>query len=314
MISMNSIFSMGTVQSYSQRLKTKSLWEQRKQTGYYDKLKENDPSRASFQEQADRMNSEKEDSVLQSIAAKLQKGERLTAAELEKLRTASPELYDEAKKIEEERQGYEERLKKCRTKEDVDKLKLEKLSQSAAKVQSVANNPAIPLAKKLQICEAENRKLEAINEATAEFVKSGAYAALPTQAEEAAKNRAENEAQREELTGKTEEPAAQPEQPPQTEQPAPPKGENAPDAEEAGATAKLPAQVEAAPKPQPAESLADSGRLSRENALPAQRLPAEDGAGRVETQAKKAVASYRQAAALQETENKPEWNRRKRTG
>ncbi len=69
---------------------------------------------------------------LERIRHKLRSGARLTPAEKEFLRRYAPQLYEQAMAIERERAAYEERLKKCRTEEEMERVQLEKMAEIAA--------------------------------------------------------------------------------------------------------------------------------------------------------------------------------------
>lgn len=66
---------------------------------------------------------------LERIRHKLMAGGRLTAEEKAFLRRYAPALYDLAMAMERERAAYEERLKNCRTKEEADRIMMEKMAQ-----------------------------------------------------------------------------------------------------------------------------------------------------------------------------------------
>ncbi|MDD4565048.1 MAG: hypothetical protein PHE79_06170 [Eubacteriales bacterium] len=64
-----------------------------------------------------------------SIITKLKTGKKLAPAELEYLRVNPPDLYIKAVKISNEREAYEAALKKCKNKEDVERLHNQKRMQ-----------------------------------------------------------------------------------------------------------------------------------------------------------------------------------------
>ena len=101
--------------------------------------------------------------------------------------------------IEEEQKSYEEELKRCRTKEDVQRVKMNHTAASLSTVNNVKNNPAIPEGAKLGIMWQELMKTRALEETMGEFVKSGRYAQLPTEAEKAEAEKALKEAKEAEL-------------------------------------------------------------------------------------------------------------------
>lgn len=70
---------------------------------------------------------------LERIKRKLRSGARLTAAEKEFLRRYAPGLYREAIAAEHQRAAYEARLKRCRTKEEAERVKTEKMMEMAAR-------------------------------------------------------------------------------------------------------------------------------------------------------------------------------------
>ena len=68
---------------------------------------------------------------LARIRQKLMAGGRLTAEEKAFLRRYAPKLYEQAMAMERERAAYEERLKRCRTKEEAERVKNEKMMEMA---------------------------------------------------------------------------------------------------------------------------------------------------------------------------------------
>lgn len=66
------------------------------------------------------------------IRAKLRSGARLTGTEKEFLKCHDPQLYQKVEALEREAAAYEERLKTCRTRDDAERIKTEKLAEIAA--------------------------------------------------------------------------------------------------------------------------------------------------------------------------------------
>ncbi len=107
-----------------------------------------------MQEYADRMNveagslldklSRRASFEKETVLAKLKSGKSLSGSELEHLRRTDPASYQKAKQLEAERAAYERQLRQCKTKEDVERLRMSKLSSSMAAVSAIANNPNIP--------------------------------------------------------------------------------------------------------------------------------------------------------------------------
>jgi len=205
---LNSVNAYSSLTKRYSNTKTDSLWQQRKDNGIYEKMAQENPALASAQEQIDKMYADTGSLIERlssgesdegTIQLKVQMGQKLSAAEMEKLKEIDPQAYAKAKMIEAEQAAYERKLRQCRTKEDVERLRMTALSSVAANVQSIANNPHIPDAKKMELLGHEQRRATGINEATAEFAKTAEYANLPTEAERNEEYKAEREAREAQL-------------------------------------------------------------------------------------------------------------------
>lgn len=118
-----------------------------------------------------------------SIDAKLKSGEELTPEEVEYLKKNHPEGYKAYQELKQEKQEYERKLKSCRTKEDVDKLKLNKMGHFMAEAKKTANNPVIPKDKKRELMEKLLQKVMMVEKVHIKFQKSAFYQNLPTEEE-----------------------------------------------------------------------------------------------------------------------------------
>lgn len=125
------------------------------------------------------------DSQMQTIQAKLSGGKKLTAEEKAYLKEKDPVAYQKALSSEQEQKRYEQELKRCRTKEEVQRVRLSHLSSSLSAVNSIKNNPHISEEKKLQLMSIEQGKQAAMERITQKFVKERQYQNLPTDAERA---------------------------------------------------------------------------------------------------------------------------------
>ena len=146
------------------------------------------------------------------IRSKLANGKKLTIEEMEYLQKNDPQLYQKVKSIEAEQKNYENELKKCKTKDEVQRVRMAHTASSLNAVNSIKNNPAIPEEKKFELIMYEHHKNQAIEASTVEFVESGKYAKLPTEeerlkAEKDLKEAKEAELQPEESAEDTEEAA-----------------------------------------------------------------------------------------------------------
>lgn len=179
------ILNAGTLGNYMKTLKLQTQWQLKQKTKDYTNDKKSLEDRSSSLELPGFGEDENKKSSMdvQAIYLKIQNGKKLTAAEKEYLRANDPEAYEKVKSIERERKSYEREIKRCKTKEEVQRVKMTRLGTSLSAVNSIANNPVIPLEKKLEYTMLEHAKTSAISEATQKFIESGAYAKLPTEAE-----------------------------------------------------------------------------------------------------------------------------------
>ena len=92
-----------------------------------------------------------------------------------------------------EREAYKRQMESCKTKEDVEKLKMNKMSSFLAEAKSVMNNPNIPKGKKLGLMEKILRRVMGIEKEYVKFVNSGRYKNLPTGEELAEEERKKTE-------------------------------------------------------------------------------------------------------------------------
>ena len=133
------------------------------------------------------------------IDLKLKTGRKLTAEEMEYLQKTDPQKYQKIKAMQAEQESYEKELKRCKTKEEVQRVRMAHTAGSLNAVNSIKNNPVIPEEKKFELIMQEHYKHMALEESTKEFVESGKYAKLPTEAEKAEAEKELKEAKEDEM-------------------------------------------------------------------------------------------------------------------
>lgn len=164
-------------------------WQEKKQNGKIFE-KETDPQIRQlhqFQEDLKKMH---EGDIMSAIASKMKAGEDLTPEEVEYLQKNAPDMYREYLEIKGEKEAYKRQLKDCKTKEEVERLKVNKMNGILSQAKSVMNNPNIPKGAKVGIMEKLLMKAMGIEKVHQLFIKSGEYAKLPTD-EEYAKEKGE---------------------------------------------------------------------------------------------------------------------------
>jgi hypothetical protein len=135
-----------------------------------------------FQEQ---LAQNKEASKNTDIRNKIMYGGTLTPEEEKYLEQNDPTILQKYRQVKAEKKAYEEKLKKCKTKDEVQRLKTQTLGEYAAALKKVENNPCIPLSEKLAKAQETLAKTRNIQKVELKFMKSPEYANLPTEAEEA---------------------------------------------------------------------------------------------------------------------------------
>ncbi len=119
-----------------------------------------------------------------ALDIKLKSGQKLTQAEMQELKEKSPELYEDAKKVQRETKAYENSLKNAKTKEDVEKIKVNSMNQFASEIKEIVNSSIIPKGKKVELVMQIGRRFNGVMEAHNKFVNSGEYGQLPTDSDE----------------------------------------------------------------------------------------------------------------------------------
>lgn len=198
--------------SYISGLKMQGLWHLRQQNG------------ASHQDEitVDGVTFHRRDETLASIRAKLDAGGSLTEEERAYLRQHDPQAYQELLQEEQEQAAYERALRSCKTREEADRLQMNRIGQSLSRIQTVEHDPAIPLHAKLKVAMREKCLVDAAADSMREFVASGDYDRLPSEWEEAKKKPdtpvQPPEESRDPHPEEIPEQSGKPEQPKQTEQ------------------------------------------------------------------------------------------------
>lgn len=182
----------GTIQNQVKMQMLEMKWQQKKQNINSKKSENMTQEQRMLEHFKEQAATERKRSATSELYTKLQSGGTLTAEEIAYLKENDPEALADYEKAQAEKKAYEQALKNCKTKEDVEKLKLNRLGNFAAQAKSIANNPYIPKEKKLELMQKLNNEVCLIRDAHNEFVKSRAYEELPEEAELAEENAKEN--------------------------------------------------------------------------------------------------------------------------
>lgn len=190
-------FMMQSLGSFTKNMAMQMKWQIKKDNNDFSadgNTKLADPI-ARQAEEIRRSQADGSSKISSQIRAKLATGKKLTQEEMQYLQKNDPQTYQKAKAIEEEQKSYEEDLKRCETKEDVQRIRMNRTAASLSVVNSVKSNPAIPESAKLGIIWQELQKNMALEETISTFIKSGRYSQLPTEAEKLEAEKAMKEAE-----------------------------------------------------------------------------------------------------------------------
>lgn len=177
-----------SLNAYVKDLKLKTNWDLKQQKGLVtakgislDEWLDSSQTKTSAKDTVQGQRDEK----LVAIRAKMDAGGKLTQKERDYLQEKDPQAYQELVQEERAQRAYEQKLRRCRTQEEVKRLQMNHINGSMMTVRSIEHNPHITQQKKLEIAMREKRITDQVAKITREFIRKGEYAQLPTEVEEA---------------------------------------------------------------------------------------------------------------------------------
>lgn len=178
-------YSVQSLNTYTKNMEMQMKWQKRKDNSDFtaDGTTTIDDWVKQQADEIRQANKDGSGKLRAQIDLKLKCGQRLTAEEMEYLRNTDPETYQHVKSMQSQQKQYEEELKRCKTKDEVERVKMIHTASSLNAVNSIMHNPAIPENKKFELVMREHQKNAALQQSTKEFIESGKYAKLPTEAE-----------------------------------------------------------------------------------------------------------------------------------
>lgn len=142
---------------------------------------------------------EREKSKGREIANKVTSGGTLSPEEEQYLEKNDPEALKRYRDSKAEKKAYEEKLKNCKTKDEVARLKTETVNGYLSSMKKIEHDPYIPISAKLAKAQEILAKTKNISEAEMKFMQSAEYQKLPTEAEEAQERAEETNAENEKI-------------------------------------------------------------------------------------------------------------------
>lgn len=176
-------------------------WEQKKSSG--DVMSKNElneranwtPEQRMLNNYQEELERSREGNKRTEIANKISSGQKLTPEEEKYMASYDPQGLADYKQTQSERKSYEEKLKNCKTKEEVQRLKTTTLGSHLSSLKKIVNNPNIPLSEKLKKAQQILGKTKNIQAAEEEFIEEGKYSKLPSESEQAEERAEETKAE-----------------------------------------------------------------------------------------------------------------------
>ncbi len=239
---------LSTIGSISQFTKTSALktqWNLKKKSGNVTGHSKGLDDFLSVGNASSQAEQEAENEKMGKITAKVNAGAKLTEKEMEYLKEKNPQLYEKLRQIEREQKAYEEALRHCKSKDEVQSLHMARVSESMQAAKNGDGTAAYRM----------NRMTESMNA----FAETEEYKKLSTEAEQALELKEQREADQVEQEPK----AAEEKKTEQTE-----KEETAPEQEAKAADIDAPAEDTPAKAKKPAESATPEATVERPSVTP----------------------------------------------
>ncbi|MBR1659221.1 MAG: hypothetical protein IJ705_02760 [Oscillospiraceae bacterium] len=164
---------IGSVNQYAKTMARQTQWKLKKQSGDLQSHQKGlgdflGVRRASSGLLPDQ---EEQDGKLSAIMTKAEAGKKLSQEEWDYLRVKNPQLYAKLREIEREQENYEKALRRCKTRDEAQRLHVSKLGEI---LQAAKDGD-----------ESARIRLSRVTQSMTAFTESREFRELPTEAEEA---------------------------------------------------------------------------------------------------------------------------------
>ena len=191
----------GTLYEAGKMMTMQNKWEQKKSTGNVFKKEKTEltPEERQLQTYREQLEETKKGNEYSALYSKIQSGQKLSPAEEDKLKEKDMKSYLEYKANQAEQEAYEERLKRCRTKDEAQRLQTAKMQGNLSKMKNIENDPYISDAEKLKMARIIQGDTTATSKIYEEFTQSEEYEKMPTEGELQQLRKMERDAENAEL-------------------------------------------------------------------------------------------------------------------
>ena len=180
------MFIAGTVRNTLNLTSLDSKWQQKKQQDPTKKTDEMTAEQRELQRFQDELKKMRENKTPE-INNKLMSGGKLTREEIEYLRKNDPQKLKEYEEIQQERESYKKQLKNCKSKEEVERLKMTRMGKYMSQAKSIASDSCIPKSEKYKMMVKLLAEATGVAKEHIKFTQSLRYAELPEEDEDAKK-------------------------------------------------------------------------------------------------------------------------------
>ncbi len=182
---LNDLSITPSARAYAKNLKLEMKWRIKRDSGDVTAHDKNYKNYANYMNAVEGNQTGQPDrKKLNEIIQKAMDGGKLTREEKEYLRANDSFTYQRIQSAEREQKLYEQELRRCKSKEEVQRVRMGHLNGTLMTVKSAANNPHISADKKREILATEKLRCDKIETSTRLFIRRGEYAKLPSKAEE----------------------------------------------------------------------------------------------------------------------------------
>ncbi len=179
------LLSIGSANQYAKNMARRTQWDLKKRSGDFTGHKKSLQDYVNFTKASSVLPQDETDHKMSSIMAKAQAGKKLSPDDWEYLKQKNPALYEKLREAEQEQENYEKALRRCKTKDEAQRLHMSKL----ADIMTAAKNGD----------EGAIYRLNRLTRSMIAFTESDEYREMPTEAEEAIARESERQAEREAL-------------------------------------------------------------------------------------------------------------------
>ena len=170
-------WQIGNIRQYAKSIGSRTVWNLKKQSGDLTGHGKTLHTYVSRPKAASPLPQEDRDDRLTGIINKAQAGKKLSQDDWEYLRTKNPQLYQKLRQVEQEAESYEKALRRCKTRDEVQRLHTSKLGEVLVQAKNGDDGAIF--------------RLNRMERAMTEFTESKTYRKMPTEGQEAAEREAE---------------------------------------------------------------------------------------------------------------------------